>query len=268
MTPAGGWAWLAVPFGAVAGIFCVRVSAAYVQALASARVVDGALMARAFRQASASLCGRAVPVFRHSGGARVSASAPARAVPGALCALMGAAASLPFALHPGVPAAALAFACLALLLLGLIDARCRLLPDALTLPLLWAGLLLAAAGAGVHLHDAVIGAACGYLLLFATDLPFRCVRRRPGVGGGDMKLAAALGAWLGWQPLPFVLLAACLAGILFAFALWGGRAWAARVALGPFLAGAGACGLVGWPVVQLAFCPGFALCTRWVLPAG
>lgn len=266
--PMEEWARFALLPGAVGGVFCARVAAAYVGLVPSARAIDGTLMALALKQALACPQGPAAPA-PGCGVQAARGSASSRALSGyAVWAVPGAAVWLPFALQPGLPAAVRSFACLVLLVLGLIDARCRLLPDALTLPLMWAGLLLAWAGVGASLHDAVIGAVLGYALFRVVDAPFRCLRGRPGVGGGDMKLAAALGAWFGWQPLPFVLLSACLAGILFAFVSRGRRALAARVALGPFLSGTGACGLAVWPVVQLAFCPGVALCTRWVLPAG
>jgi len=171
-------------------------------------------------------------------------------------------AGLPFALQPSALAALRAAACAVLLVLAIIDARCGLLPDALTLPLMWAGLMSAWAGHGVSLHDAVAAAAVSYVSLWALDAIFRLWRGRCGLGGGDMKLVAALGAWLGWAPLPGMLFAACVAGILFAVAGGGRAAWRSSLAFGPFLALAGGLWLVGDPVVQFFFCPGNGVCTR------
>lgn len=180
----------------------------------------------------------------------------------AMCAGMLAVAFLPLVVQPSPLAIARAAACAVLLVLAIIDVRTRLLPDALTLPLLWAGLMLAWAGVGVRLDDAVVAAAAAWLLLRALDFGFEVWRGMPGMGGGDMKLAAALGAWLGWAPLPALLLAASVAGIVFAMAGGGRRAWRAPLAFGPFLAMAGAVGLAGDPVVQLLFQLGNGLCTR------
>lgn len=245
------WPWFALPLAAALGVLCARVGLAYGRLARGARAIDAALFLGALRQA----CGAAGDTATRGGLALV-------------CAGLAILAWLPFAVEPGPLAAARAAACCLLLVLALIDAYCRLLPDALTLPLLWSGLLLAWAGFGVHLADAVIAAASAYALLWTLNAGYSMCRGRPGLGGGDMKLAAALGAWLGWIPLPGVLLGACALGIGFAFVARGGNAWRRPVALGPFLAAAGAAGLVGGPVVQLAFCPGVAVCTRWVSLAG
>src|SRR5690606_32770961 len=94
-----------------------------------------------------------------------------------------------------------------LMLLAHIDIRTRLLPDALTLPLLWLGLGAAWLGWGrVPLYDAVAGVMAGYGVLWLLLQGFRLLRGIEGMGYGDLKLVAALGAWLGWQALPGVLL--------------------------------------------------------------
>lgn len=160
---------------------------------------------------------------------------------------------LPFAVQPSLLVFSRGLACAVLLLLALIDARCGLLPDALTLPLLWAGLVLAWAGVGPPLESAVAGAAGGYLSLWFLNAVFTALRGRPGMGGGDMKLVGALGAWLGWASLPMLLLAAALTGLLFAFIAWGRGAYSRPFAFGPFLALAGAVGLTAMPVVQFLF---------------
>lgn len=102
-----------------------------------------------------------------------------------------------------------------LLLLGLLDARHFWLPDRLTLPLLAAGLAAGAAQPG----DRLIGAGAGYAVLAGLALGYRLLRGRQGLGGGDPKLFAAIGAWLGWRALPPVALAASLAGIALVLAM-------------------------------------------------
>lgn len=140
-----------------------------------------------------------------------------------------------------------AIAATTLLLLALIDARTRLLPDALTLPLMWAGLALAWSGHGIVLHDAVAGAMLGYGFLWSLFWAFKCLSGREGMGYGDFKLLAALGAWLGWYPLAMVLLASCVGSVVFAMlhqrTLFPGGGYP----FGPFLAAAGAAALMLGP---------------------
>ncbi|MEI2415253.1 A24 family peptidase [Orrella sp. JC864] len=129
-----------------------------------------------------------------------------------------------------------------LLLLAAIDLHTGLLPDCLTLPLLWAGLLLNASGHGLTgLHDAVLGAAGGYLFLWLVFHGFRLATGREGMGHGDFKLLAALGAWLGAAALPWLLLGASLAGIVVGVALVAtGRASRGQaLPFGPYLAAGG-----------------------------
>ncbi|GAB3629483.1 Type 4 prepilin-like proteins leader peptide-processing enzyme [Pandoraea terrae] len=106
--------------------------------------------------------------------------------------------------------------CAMLLALALIDADTCLLPDALTLPLVWLGLLASVAGITVTPDDSVIGAAGGYLGLWLVASAYRAALGRDGLGAGDCKLVAALGAWLGWPMLPVVLvlgsLLSCVVG--------------------------------------------------------
>ncbi|MCY0388924.1 A24 family peptidase [Robbsia sp. Bb-Pol-6] len=131
--------------------------------------------------------------------------------------------------------------CASLIALAFIDARTHLLPDVLTLPLLWTGLLLNVGDLFVPLTDAVIGAAAGYLFLWLIYWGFRLLRGKEGMGYGDFKLLAALGAWLGWQALPQIVLLAALAGSLFGLAaLFSGRRRADQpLPFGPYLAFAG-----------------------------
>src|SRR5690606_6272946 len=119
--------------------------------------------------------------------------------------------------------------------------KTQLLPDALTLPLLWLGLLFNLDGGFVTLESAVLGAALGYLSLWLIYHTFRLVTGREGLGYGDFKLLAALGAWLGWQALPMLLLVASAAGALFGLLLLiSGRLHRGQpMPFGPFLAGAG-----------------------------
>ncbi|WGZ95323.1 MAG: A24 family peptidase [Candidatus Thiothrix putei] len=106
-----------------------------------------------------------------------------------------------------------------LVTLFMIDAKTMLLPDILTYPLLWAGLLLNINGTFVSLPDAVLGAAFGYLALWSVFHLFRLLTGKEGMGHGDFKLLAALGAWGGWQILPFVIFASSAFGALFGV-LW------------------------------------------------
>jgi leader peptidase (prepilin peptidase)/N-methyltransferase len=123
-----------------------------------------------------------------------------------------------------------------------------LLPDSITLPLLWAGLLAAAligpqsgAALPVSPHDAVIGAAAGYLSLWLVFHAFRLVTGKEGMGYGDFKLFAALGAWLGWKLLPLVILLSAATGAVLGILMivLRGRDRAAPMPFGPYLASAG-----------------------------
>jgi len=118
------------------------------------------------------------------------------------------------------PAAVLAFGfCATLIALALIDFDTQLLPDSLTFPLIWAGLLVNIWGVFAPLQDAVIGAMAGYLSLWLVYWGFRLVTGKEGMGYGDFKLLAAIGAWLGWQALPLVILLSSLAGAVIGIAL-------------------------------------------------
>lgn len=135
-----------------------------------------------------------------------------------------------------------------LLTLTVIDIRTLLLPDSLTLGLLWAGLLANAAGfwGAASLPDAVLGAVAGYSSLAAVAWGYVRLTGREGMGMGDAKLLAALGAWLGWMVLPLLVLLASLSALLVGgLALWRGRAdWHSALPFGPFLALAGGLAIV------------------------
>lgn len=138
----------------------------------------------------------------------------------------------------------------ALLALALIDRRHFLLPDALTLPLIAAGLAIAAwTGGTAALAAAAMGAMLGYGLLAGTALAYRRLRGREGLGLGDAKLLAAAGAWVGWTGLGAVLLAASAAALAIAALGWRrGMARAATpIAFGPYLAAATWIGAVHGP---------------------
>ena len=132
-------------------------------------------------------------------------------------------------------------ACLVLLALAVIDLRIQLLPDALTLPLLWTGLLYQLLFQPWMLPASVIGAMAGYLALWSVYWLFKLVTGKEGMGYGDFKLLAALGAWLGWQYLPLVLILSSAVGALVGLGLQltQPRLRGAPMPFGPFLVGAG-----------------------------
>lgn len=130
----------------------------------------------------------------------------------------------------------------ALVALTAIDWDTTLLPDSLTLPLLWAGLIAAALGWSLPLATSVTGAAVGYLSLWSIYWLFKLATGKEGMGHGDFKLLAALGAWLGWQAiLPIVLMSSVIGAMVgIALKLTGGLREGRYVPFGPFLAGGGA----------------------------
>jgi leader peptidase (prepilin peptidase) / N-methyltransferase len=109
--------------------------------------------------------------------------------------------------------------CWALIALAFIDFDTQLLPDDITLPLLWAGLLLNTAGTFVPLQEAVTGAAAGYLSLWSVYWLFKLLTGKEGMGYGDFKLLAALGAWLGWKMLLPIVLLSSVSGALIGIGL-------------------------------------------------
>ncbi|EFC9700116.1 prepilin peptidase [Escherichia coli] len=116
---------------------------------------------------------------------------------------------------PIVTGALFLYFCFALTL-SVIDFRTQLLPDKLTLPLLWLGLVFNAQSGLIDLHDAVYGAVAGYGVLWCVYWGVWLVCHKEGLGYGDFKLLAAAGAWCGWQTLPMILLIASLGGIGYA----------------------------------------------------
>jgi leader peptidase (prepilin peptidase)/N-methyltransferase len=130
-----------------------------------------------------------------------------------------------------------------LLALALIDWDTTVLPDDLTLPLMWAGLVAAAAGwlPGLSVSLSLWGAVAGYLSLWTVYRLFKLVTGKEGMGYGDFKLLAALGAWLGWQAiLPIVLMASMIGAVIGLVMKASGSLREGRfVPFGPFLAGGG-----------------------------
>lgn len=157
--------------------------------------------------------------------------------------------------HFGSGIAGLATLLFAWLLIAMtfIDLDTQLLPDDLTLPLLWCGLLVNLNATFVPLEEAVIGAAAGYLSLWSVYWLFKLATGKEGMGYGDFKLLAALGAWLGWKMLPVIILLSSLVGALVGISLivFAKHGRNNPIPFGPYLAAAGVIALLyGKPLVQ------------------
>jgi leader peptidase (prepilin peptidase)/N-methyltransferase len=148
----------------------------------------------------------------------------------------------------GAPAACALLVTWALIALTGIDVDHQLLPDGITLPLMWAGLLaavivgpIAGSPIPVSARDAIIGAMSGYISLWLVFHAFRLITGKEGMGYGDFKLFAALGAWLGWKLLPLVILLSAATGAVLGILMiiLRGRDRSAPIPFGPYLAGAG-----------------------------
>jgi leader peptidase (prepilin peptidase)/N-methyltransferase len=148
----------------------------------------------------------------------------------------------------GAPAACALLVTWALIALTGIDIDHQLLPDSITMPLMWAGLLatvvvgpVAGSPIPVSAHNAIVGAASGYVSLWLVFHTFRLITGKEGMGYGDFKLFAALGAWLGWKLLPLVILLSAAAGALLGILMivLRGRDRSAPMPFGPYLAAAG-----------------------------
>ncbi|MDH3935683.1 MAG: A24 family peptidase [Gammaproteobacteria bacterium] len=129
----------------------------------------------------------------------------------------------------------------ALIALFLIDFDHQILPDSITLPLLWTGLLLSLFNLFVDSHNSIVGAIAGYLVLWTIFHAFKLLTGKEGMGYGDFKLLGALGAWVGWQSLPVVILFSSVVGaaIGITLILFKGRDHSQPMPFGPFLAAAG-----------------------------
>jgi leader peptidase (prepilin peptidase) / N-methyltransferase len=143
----------------------------------------------------------------------------------------------------------------AMIALTFIDLDTFYLPDSITLPLLWLGLLLNINGTYSPLSDAVIGAAAGYLSLWGVYWIFKWATGKEGMGYGDFKLLAAIGAWLGWQMLPLTILLSSLVGAVIGIGLivFAGRGRSVPIPFGPYLAIAGMIALLHGPALTRAW---------------
>ncbi len=150
--------------------------------------------------------------------------------------------------------ASLAFAYF-LIAMTLIDYDTKTLPDDLTYPLLWLGLLVNLNGTIVPLRDAVIGAMAGYLALWAVYWLFKLATGKEGMGYGDFKLLAALGAWMGWAMLPTIIILSSVVGAIVGISLivFARRDRNNPIPFGPYLAAAGMIALLyGIPLTRYA----------------
>jgi leader peptidase (prepilin peptidase)/N-methyltransferase len=143
----------------------------------------------------------------------------------------------------------------ALIALTFIDLDTQLLPDSITLPLIWAGLLLNLLGGFTDLQSAVVGAIAGYLVLWSVYWAFKLATGKEGMGYGDFKLLAALGAFLGWQMLPVIILLSSLVGAVVGIALIVLRSHGRDVPIpfGPYLAAAGVIALFFGPTINRTY---------------
>lgn len=141
----------------------------------------------------------------------------------------------------GWPACLLIVLTWGLLAMSLIDTEHQLLPDVLVLPLLWLGLIVNSFGLFVPLHDALWGAVAGYLALWSVFWLFKLLTGKDGIGHGDFKLLALLGAWGGWQILPLTILLSSLVGAIIGVVLLRLREQKSStpIPFGPYLAIAG-----------------------------
>ncbi len=141
--------------------------------------------------------------------------------------------------------AALLF-CWALIALTFIDADTQLLPDQITQPLIWLGVLVNLGSVFTDIHASVIGAVAGYLSLWTVYWLFKLVTGKEGMGYGDFKLLAAIGAWLGWQLLPLVILLSSLVGAIVGVSLilFARHERSQPIPFGPYLAGGGVIALL------------------------
>ena len=148
-----------------------------------------------------------------------------------------------YSFGPTLKGAAVALFLWAVIALAFIDQERGYLPDNLTLPLMWLGLLVNLPGTFVPLREAIVGAAAGYLVLWAINAAFRAIRGVEGMGYGDFKMTAAVGAFLGWKALFMVVLLSSLVGLLFGtlqmFSARRGWDWKFRFHFGPYIAIAG-----------------------------
>ena len=145
-----------------------------------------------------------------------------------------------------------------LIAMSFIDLDTQLLPDELTLPLMWLGLLINLDGTFVPLRDAVIGAAAGYVFLWLVYWMFFAATGKEGIGYGDFKLLAALGAWMGWMMLPLIVLLSSVVGATVGLLMIALKRHHrdSPIPFGPFLATAGLLALlIGQPIINSWLAP-------------
>ncbi len=143
----------------------------------------------------------------------------------------------------------------AMIALTFIDLDTFFLPDSITLPLLWLGLLFNISSTYVSLSSAVIGAVAGYLSLWSVYWAFKWATGKEGMGYGDFKLLAAIGAWLGWTMLPLTILLSSLVGAAIGIVMivFAGRGRSVPIPFGPYLAIAGMIALLYGPALTRAY---------------
>jgi leader peptidase (prepilin peptidase) / N-methyltransferase len=143
----------------------------------------------------------------------------------------------------------------ALIALTFIDVDHQLLPDKITLPLIWLGLAFNLSGVYTDLHSSVIGAIAGYVSLWSIYHLFKLVTGKEGMGYGDFKLLAALGAWMGWQALPMIVLLSSFVGAIIGITLVLLKQHQREIPIpfGPYLAIAGWIALVWGEVINSAY---------------
>jgi leader peptidase (prepilin peptidase)/N-methyltransferase len=138
-----------------------------------------------------------------------------------------------------------------LIALTMIDADVQLLPDDLTLSLMWIGLLLNSQSVFTDPVSAIIGAAAGYLVLLLVNSVYKLWKKQDGFGQGDFKLLAALGAWMGWKMLPLIILLSSATGSVVGIALIPCQKWEIHpFPFGPYLAFAGLIALLWGKIVS------------------
>jgi leader peptidase (prepilin peptidase)/N-methyltransferase len=142
-----------------------------------------------------------------------------------------------------------------LIAMSMIDYDTQFLLDNMTLPLLWLGLLINLHGTLVPLQDAVIGAVVGYMSLWTVNFLYKLVRGHDGMAGGDFKLLAALGAWMGWDMLPAIILLSSVVGAVIGLSMmaFAGSGRDTKIPFGPYLAGAGLIALLYGKQIMAAF---------------
>jgi leader peptidase (prepilin peptidase)/N-methyltransferase len=143
----------------------------------------------------------------------------------------------------------------ALLALSFIDIDHQLLPDDITLPFLWLGLLCNLFAVFTDVYSSLIGAMAGYMVLWLVYISFKIVTGKEGMGHGDFKLLALLGAWMGWQILPLTIILSSLCGAIIGVSmiLFGGHDRKQAIPFGPYLAMAGWIALIWGQKISIAY---------------